>query len=70
MNYRIMNVFLLRTVYAYIQFTEEEKINISEEEKKKFIYKSKNELTPTEKKLANMTIREQIEYLFGNQSKS
>lgn len=57
--------FLLRTSYAYIHFTEEEKQKMSEEEKDRFLYPPKKELTETDKKMAKMSITEQIEYIFG-----
>lgn len=56
--------FLLRTLYSHIYFTEKEKQNMSKEEKHRFLYPPKRELTETDKKMAKMTISEQIEYIF------
>ena len=57
--------FLLRTSYAYIHFKEEEKQKMSEEEKDRFLHPPKKELSETDKKMAKMSITEQIEYIFG-----
>ena len=58
--------FLLRNKYAYIHFTEEEKRNMTEEEKLRFAYPIETEFTPLEKQLTKMTIAEQIEYIFND----
>ena len=39
--------------------------DMSEEEKHRFLYPSKKELTETDKKMTKMSISEQIEYIFG-----
>lgn len=56
--------FLLRTSYAYIHYTEEEKVNLTEEQRQRIINSPKREFTSLQKRLNTMTLEEQIQYLF------
>ena len=58
--------FLLRTSYSYVKFTEEEKANMSLEERERIIHPPKREPTEEEIKMSKMTLDETIEYLFGD----
>ena len=56
--------FGLRTSYAYVHYTEEERANLAEEQRQRITNPPKRELTPLQKGLKTMTLEEQIQYLF------